>query len=200
MECPWCHQVRYLRHWKYSHWAAWSAVTEEYNACRVCSATGVHTDAVEVMSTWTSLCVAYNYVATDVCLRSSLKVLVETWMDQVPGLVRKKLSYRGAIASRINRGKFFDPGNWTYYLGMKLMFPELLDKYAWNAKTCGDIFKAFLGYDLSTNDSIPGMHSFAKWLDCWFYHLYRFCILVQDRCWTIHTFVDCEEIALDINA
>jgi hypothetical protein len=121
-------------------------------------------------------------------------------MDQVPGLVRKKLSYRGAIASRINPGKFFDPGNWTYYLGMKLLFPELLDKYAWNAKTCGDIFKAFLGYDVSTSHSIPGMHSFAKWLDCWFYHLYRFCILVQDRCWTIHTFVDCEEIALDINA
>ena len=80
--------MRYSRHWRYSQWAAWSAVTEEYNACRVCSETGVHTDAVEVMSTWTSLCVAYNYVATDVCLRSSLKVLVETWMDQVPGLVR----------------------------------------------------------------------------------------------------------------
>ena len=192
--------MRYSRYWKHSQWASWSPVTEEYNACKVCSATSVCTDAAEVMSAWKSLCIAYNYVAEDACLRSSLSSLVETWMDQLSGQDRNTLSYRGKIASRINPGKLFDPGNWTYYLGMKLLFPELLDQYAWNPQTYGDIFEAFLGSGSSTDLSNPSMQNFARWLDYFFYYLYRFCILVQDLCWTIQTFADCEDIASDFRS
>ena len=78
---------------------------------------------------------------------------------------------------------------------MKLLFPELLVQYAWNPETCGDIFEAFLGLGFSIDSATPSMRGLARWLDYFFYSLYRFCVLVQDRCWTIRTFADCEQIA-----
>jgi len=200
MECPWCHQVRYSRDWKHSQWASWSAMTEEYNACKVCSATNVRADAAEVVDVWKRLCAAYNYVARDASLRSSLSMIVETWMNQASGRVRKGLSYHGRITSRILPGQFFDPGNRTYYLGMKLLFPELLNQYAWNQITFGDIFEAFLGLGSSNVSNIPSVRGFARWLDFFFYHLYRFCVLVQDRSWTIQTIADCEDIVSDFRS
>ena len=198
MECPWCHEVRYSRDWKPSQWFAWSPTTEEYNACKVCSATSVRADAAEVIDVWKRLCTAYDYVAEDADLRSSLSRILETWMIQTSGGVRKELSYHGRIASRILPGQFFDPGNWTYHLGMKLLFPELLKQYGWNQTTCGDIFEAFLGLVSSNDANIPSVQGFARWLD--FFHLYRFCVLVQDRFWTIQTIADCEDIASDFRS
>ena len=165
MECPWCHEVRYSRDWKPSQWFAWSPTTEEYNACKVCSATSVRADAAEVIDVWKRLCTAYDYVAEDADLRSSLSRILETWMIQTSGGVRKELSYHGRIASRILPGQFFDPGNWTYHLGMKLLFPELLKQYGWNQTTCGDIFEAFLGLVSSNDANIPSVQGFARWLD-----------------------------------
>ena len=129
MECPWCRQVRYSRDWKRSQWASWSPVTEEYNACKVCSVTGVCTDVAEVNSTWKSLCHAYNYVAGLADLRSKLGMLIEAWMIQVSSGCRKELSHLGHIASRVRPKGSFDPVNWTYHLGMKLLYPDLLVQY-----------------------------------------------------------------------
>jgi len=76
---------------------------------------------------------------------------------------------------------------------MQLVFPELLHKYEWPAETSGDIFEAFLG--LATTDNAPPIaRGFARWLDVCFYYLYRFCVLVQDRSWSIQTFADCEQL------
>ena len=124
---------------------------------------------------------AYNYVAGDCRLRSKLTSLIETWMTEIPSATRKELSYREGIASRVRPAGFFDPGNWSYHLGMKLVFPELLAQYVWNTETCGDIFEAFLGLGFTTDTAIPSVQGPARWLDYFFYSLYRFCVLVQDR-------------------
>ena len=128
-------------------------------------------------------------------LHSKLSTLIETWMDEVPSACRKQFSYKGKITSRLQPETSFDPGNWTYYLGMKLLFPKVIERRTWNPHTCGDIFEAFLGMWSSTVPVNSDGQKFARWIDHLFYYLYRFCILVQDRCWTIRSFADCQQIA-----
>ena len=84
-------------------------------------------------------------------------------------------------------------------MGMKLVFPELLAQYGWNAQTCGDIFEGLLGLGITTDTAVPSARGFARWLDYFFYSLYRFCVLVQDRSWAIRSFADCEQIVSTFN-
>ena len=195
MQCPWCLEFRYSRDWKPSQWTSWSPVTDEFNACKKCSPTGVCTNTAEMLLTWQMLRRAYNYVAGDCHLRSTLSTVIETWMTEIPSETRKELSYRGDIASRVRPAGVFDPRDGSYHLGMKLVFPELLAQYGWNAETCGDIFEAFLGLGFTTDTAIPSVRGLARWLDYFLYYLYKFCVLVQDRSLVIKTFADCEQIA-----
>ena len=96
----------------------------------------------------------------------------------------------------------FDPGNWTYHLATRILMPQLLDTYHWNAETVGDIWESLLGYAALPEKVLHKMaiqrsreteqwaKSFARWIDAYVYSVYRFCLLNWNSVQYARTFGD----------
>jgi hypothetical protein len=78
MQCTWCLELKHLRDWKLTQWTLLFPVTEEFDACKICSPTGVRTNTAVVLSTLQRVHSAYNYVAGNCDLRSKLSTLIKT--------------------------------------------------------------------------------------------------------------------------
>ena len=95
--------------------------------------------------------------------------------------------------------KVFDPGNYVYDLGTRLLWPQLRKENHWNAETVGDIWESLLGYASLSEAMLCSMsiarssettllsESFARWIDCYMYSVYRLCLLAGNVAWGART-------------
>ena len=155
------------------------------------------------------------------------------WMTDLPAYHRKWLSYYGGIQRRVRgpcpaavvvpwsdgpsrtyhptiQESVFDPGNWVYYFGTRLLMPRLLDEWGWNAETVGDFWESVLGDGALSPQELLNMRicrsletlscarSFGRWIDAYMYSVYRFCLLAQIPVWSaVSTIDDCYAIVQD---
>ena len=146
---------------------------------------------------------SHSFIANKESLRCAVFSLIQQWMRDVPAHTRKHMSYSGGIFRRegelcISWGvrvysdvAVFDPGNWVYSTGIKLLMPEVRE-LGWNKETLGDICEAFLA--LSRLSDVPSARGLGRWLDIYVYSLYRFCLLAGDASWRIASLTDCDTI------
>ena len=154
-------------------------------------------------------------------LLKQIEGFIVQWMD-MPGGRRKWLSYYGGFRRRaIHRScgrhekllsplrdekprphyddeKFFDPGNYVYSLGTRLLWPQLRNEHHWNAETLGDIWESLLGYAALPEEMLRSMSiersskttllskSLARWIDAYMYSVYRLCLLGGNSVWRSH--------------
>ena len=115
---------------------------------------------------------------------------IQRWME-LPRLVRKDLSYDGAIQCRGKSGersdyvcsqlklRYFDPGNYIYASVLDLLCPSLCSWY--NQETKGDILESLLGYHyrLVCSRKTGVIDPSHIWIG----------VVVRDVCWIIHALV-----------
>ena len=72
---------------------------------------------------------------------------------------------------------YFDPGNWHYTQGLRMVAPGLVEKWTWNEETCGDICEGILGYSfLYKSHADVDQHALkiANWIDRYICAVYIF--------------------------
>ena len=222
MECPRCREVCCRRFWKPSQWRAWSPYTAEFNCCRECNPDNLYVDYNDLLAEWNSCLSCVKYISETPGLKHIEGCLVR-WMG-MPKFQRKWLSYYGGLRRRgshrscgwpekllspledekprfhyYSDEKVFDPGNYVYMLGTRLLWPQLRHENHWNAETLGDMWESFLGYaDLPeemlckmsiarSSETALRSKSFARWIDAYMYSVYRLCLLGGNSVWGVHT-------------
>ena len=228
MECPRCGELRYKRSWKPSQWQGSSAYTDQFNCCRVCHPECLYVDYSELIDAWQVMVHCASHLCHGpLCATSWLEEFIVGWME-LPRHDRKWLSYYGGIRRRLptcptggtrvegvlspfadeeiprdhHDPQVFDPGNWIYRLATRMLVPQLLETYHWNAETVGDIWESLLGYAAlpqkmlhkvaiqRSSETEQWAKSFAQWIDAYVYSVYRFCLLNWNSVQYARTFDD----------
>ena len=192
MQCPVCQQTRYSKEWTPGQWKAWSAVANGYNRCKPCHSIWLSQPQAPVERGETT-----RHIATIRMMRDKTNIQVfqdflVQYMTDLSPYYRKILSYSGALYCRDDTDpvhwncpkaqvRFFDPGNWVYYVAFLSIFDELLRHYGWNQETCGDIFESLLGlvyvcsqstfHDPYRSDSPQG--KLEQWIQVYVYAVCR---------------------------
>ena len=144
MQCPRCHGVHGKKLWMPSQWRLSNPIVPGYyNVCKICSEKAFVPSPALIAHKWDELCSILDEVSVEL-FRGMFRNLVTKWMDNVSKAERKVLSHQGFIE------EIGDPGNWMYYIAMKMLLPELLHERGWNCETVGDIWEAFLTIKDST--------------------------------------------------
>jgi hypothetical protein len=166
MQCPVCNCLRYSRSWKPSQWAAYSAVINDFNCCKECSADGYTVAAGEQENSFAELAEVWCRLELKAGLRDKLLLVVQEWMSNIDHKTRKNWSHFGALRKRsaddstalvpwssadasqssddaYDKTAWFDPGNHCYWLVFKALWPTY--SLEWNKETVGDIFESMLG-------------------------------------------------------
>ena len=202
MNCPVCNVKRYSRQWKPSQWKASTAVTDRFNCCKSCSAYGVFATIEGLEKAFAELSCMRSNVAQIFPSRASFNAFIEDWMANNSAVRRKHLSHYGCLSYDVSKSTIpqsssgervhfvvdggFDPGNWTYMAGMKLVAHDLVSKHDWNAETVGDIFEGLLGYRHLHHDKPDRDESIiqvANWVDSYMMAVHTFVFLAQAVAW-----------------
>ena len=214
MECPRCGKLRYKRSWKPSQWHGESAYTDQFNCCRVCHPECLYVDYSELIDAWQVMVHCASHLWQAPGLSRWLEDFIVGWM-KLPRYERKWLSYYGGIRRRLptcptggtrvdgvlspfadeeiprdhHDPQVFDPGNYVYDLGTRLLWPQLRKSNYWNAETVADIWESLRGYASLSEEMLCSMssarssettlllESFARWIDCYMYSVHRLCLL-----------------------
>ena len=192
MECPACQQTRYSKEWTPSQWRAWTAVANGYDRCKPCQSIWLRAPSAPVERDETT-----RYLATIRMMREKTNVVV--WQDFLMQYMthlghdyRKSLSHSGALYCRDDTDpvhwncrdtqvRYFDPGNYVYYIAFLSIFEELLRHNGWNQQTCGDIFESLLGLVyLRSQSTLHDPYSsnspqrkMEQWIQVYVYAVYR---------------------------
>ena len=127
-----------------------------------------------------------------VALANRLSPAVEHYIEALmglPGPERKLISHYGALrcrpGDRIDHIDpdtgvgYFDPTNWTYSFGFKIVFPRLSREYDWNRETQGDICEILLAMGFSRGAE-RRQYALAVWLEEVMYACYTILTIRPD--------------------
>ena len=218
MECPVCGELRYSRDWARSQWRAESAITWQFNCCKVCCRDYFFVD----LGALAHYCHQIERSMAALQDEQGRWIAVfQRWM-KMPYDTRKYLSYYGGIRLRVgddrmslvypNGGhgahsrdrcssvadQYHDPGNFVYGLAMRMMWPEFLDEWQqYNNETIGDLFEGILGhwYLFHRNWSQVGLHAHAL-LEDFLYWVFQFACAAKDSIWQCNCLRDVKAVAL----
>ena len=213
MLCPCCRHMRQKRDWKPSQWNSFSAVTYQFNCCKVCSPDSFCTSSDEVLEALRDLTSTMSKLKAG---KDTWLALFRDWMA-LPYRIRKDLSYHGGI--RIQPGEsrmlvhfgaedtraraeaacqYHDPGNFIYALAMRLIWPEFWQE-GYNQETIGDVFEGILALQVFCRAAWPqGCTAASLHLESYLRQVSRFGILAKDRILTCRTIGDCCRVVVQI--
>ena len=206
MQCPYCGEVRYSKHWKKVQWTNWRPDVHDFNCCKVCSFDGYKADSPSAQAEALERVLQarkFFQRSTANGWYAHLQNFLVCWVASPHGL-RKYFSYFGALRrSSDHDPRGFSAGQlsssskyqtWSTQKPKYLKTDDYFDPgnwhyktclallwpYAntWNQETCGDIIEALLGLEYLQREYRVEVHSLPL----------GFIEFLHEWCYSIHSY------------